>query len=149
MRAVVQRVVAARVEVAGELVGSISRGLCVFVGAGKDDLEADLASTASRIVHMRIFPDPKGKLGLSVKDIGGSVLVVSQFTVYGDMRRGRRPSFDAAMHPIPARDAYERFVALLRAHDVFVATGRFAADMRVFVDNDGPVTILVDSAKAF
>ncbi len=149
MRAVVQRVHSARVEVDGELVGEIARGLCVFVGAGKDDTEQDLVNTAERIVNMRVFPDDAGKMSRSVRDVSGAILAVSQFTVYGDMRRGRRPSFDAAMHPTPAREAYDRFVALLRGHGLPVATGRFAADMRVLVDNDGPVTLLLDSKKLF
>ncbi len=149
MRAVVQRVNAARVEVAGRVVGAIERGLVAFVGAGKDDDERDLATTADKIVNLRVFPDADGKMSRSVGEAGGGILAISQFTVYGDMRRGRRPSFDAAMHPVPARDAFERFLAALRASGVPVATGEFAADMRVVVDNDGPVTILIDSKKAF
>jgi D-tyrosyl-tRNA(Tyr) deacylase len=149
MRAVVQRVYGARVEVAGEIVGAIERGLCAFVGAGKDDRDEDLAYTADKIVNLRVFPDDLGKMSCSVLDVGGAILAISQFTVYGDMRRGRRPSFDGAMHPILARDAFERFLASLRSHGVTVATGQFAADMRVSVDNDGPVTILIDSKKSF
>ncbi len=149
MRAVVQRVHAARVEVDGEVVGAIERGLCAFVGAGKDDGDADLAYAADKILGLRVFPDAAGKMSLALADVGGAVLAVSQFTVYGDMRRGRRPSFDAAMPPEPARAAFDRFVSLLRERGATVATGRFAANMRVLVDNDGPVTILIDSKKSF
>jgi D-tyrosyl-tRNA(Tyr) deacylase len=149
VRAIVQRVWAASVEVDGETVGSIERGLCVFVGAGKDDVERDLLYTANKIVSLRIFSDDDGKMNLTVKDVGGAVLAVSQFTVYGDVRKGRRPSFAAAMPPDDARAVYGRFVEMLEALDVRVATGRFAAHMRVQVDNDGPVSILVDSKKGF
>lgn len=149
MRAVVQRVNAARVEVEGEVLGSIGRGLCAFVGAGKDDDDADLASMADKIVNLRVFPDDEGRMSRSVMDVGGAVLAISQFTVFGDVRRGRRPGFDAAMHPTPARDAFARFLDALRATGVPVETGRFAADMRVLVDNDGPVTILIDTKKTF
>ncbi|HHH31582.1 MAG TPA: D-tyrosyl-tRNA(Tyr) deacylase [Polyangiaceae bacterium] len=149
MRAVVQRVHAARVEVDGEVVGAIERGLCCFVGAGRDDDEGAMAFIADKIVGLRIFADDEDKMNLSVKDVGGAVLAVSQFTVYGDARKGRRPSFTAAMAPDQARPAFARFVALLEERGVVVEQGRFAADMRVVVDNDGPVTILLDSAKAF
>ncbi|MBI4952479.1 MAG: D-tyrosyl-tRNA(Tyr) deacylase [Myxococcales bacterium] len=149
MRAVVQRVSAARVEVAGETVGAIERGLCAFVGAGRDDTAADVTFLADKLATLRVFPDAQGKMSLAVGDVGGAVLVVSQFTLYGDVRRGRRPSFDAAMAPEPARALCDAVVAALRARGLTVATGRFAADMRVVVDNDGPVTILVDSRKAF
>lgn len=149
MRAVVQRVHAARVEVAGEVLGAIERGLCAFVGAGTDDDERALAVTAEKLVNLRVFQDEEGKMSRSVLDIGGAILVVSQFTVFGDVRRGRRPSFEAAMPPALAREAFARFLELLRATGVPVETGRFAADMRVLVDNDGPVTILIDSQKTF
>jgi D-aminoacyl-tRNA deacylase len=140
---------AARVEVDDELVGSIERGLCCFIGAGQDDDEAAMTYVADKIVGLRVFTDDAGKMNLSIKDVGGSILAVSQFTVYGDVRRGRRPSFTAAMDPGPARAAYIRFVAMLRDRGVEVQTGRFAADMRVVVDNHGPVTILIDSARVF
>lgn len=149
MRAVVQRVRAARVEVAGEVVGSIETGLCAFVAAGRDDREADLVYLADKIVGLRIFEDDDGKMNRSLGEVGGGVLAISQFTLFGDARRGRRPSFSAAMPPDEARACFEHFVALLGARQVEVATGRFQADMRVLVDNDGPVTILLDSAKAF
>jgi len=148
-RVVVQRVNAARVEVDGQIVGAIDRGLCCFIGTGKGDDERDLVYIADKIVGLRIFSDETDKMNLSLRDVGGSVLAVSQFTVYGDARKGRRPSFAQAMDPSQARGAYDRVVELLRARGVDVRTGRFAASMRVVVDNDGPVTILVDSRKAF
>ena len=149
MRAIVQRVLAARVDVDGETVGQIPRGLCCFVGAGKTDTDSDMQYMAEKIVGLRIFPNAEGKMSLSVKDISGEVLLISQFTVYGDMRHGRRPSFTAAMAPAEARLAFERFVDMVRALKIPVATGQFAASMRVHVDNDGPVSILIDSEKSF
>lgn len=149
MRAVVQRVHAARVEVDGEVIGAIGRGLCAFIGAGKDDDLRDYAATAEKLINLRIFQDDEGKMSRSVLDIGGAVLAISQFTVFGDVRRGRRPSFEGAMHPTPAREAYAQFLEVLRRTGVPVETGRFAADMRVMVDNDGPITILLDSKKSF
>lgn len=149
MRAVVQRVRAARVEVDGEVVGAIGRGLCCFVGAGRDDRDADLDYVADKIAGLRIFEDEAGKMNRSVVEVAGEVLAVSQFTLYGDARRGRRPSFSTAMAPAEAREAFDRFVAALRARGLSVATGRFQAEMRVVVDNDGPVTILLDSSRTF
>ena len=149
MRAVIQRVFAARVEIDDEVVGRIARGLCVFLGAGKDDGPRDFTAMADKIVGLRVFGDELGKMSLSVQDIGGAVLLVSQFTVYGDVRRGRRPSFDGAMLPDLAQPAYEQLVRMVRERDVTVETGRFGAMMRVVVDNDGPVTILVDTKKVF
>lgn len=149
MRAVVQRVRAARVEVSGEIVGEIERGLCAFVGTGSGDDDHDLTYVADKIANLRVFTDEAGKMNLSVSDIGGAVLAVSQFTVYGDTRKGRRPSFAQAMGPALAEPAYRRFVAMVRERGLQVETGRFGADMRVVVDNDGPVTILIDSKKTF
>ncbi|MBW2457688.1 MAG: D-tyrosyl-tRNA(Tyr) deacylase [Deltaproteobacteria bacterium] len=149
MRAVIQRVFTARVEVDDEVVGRIDRGLCVFLGAGKDDEPRDRAAMADKLVGLRVFPDDHGKMSRSVADVGGAVLLVSQFTVYGDVRRGRRPSFDGAMAPELAETTYDQVVAMVRERGVTVATGRFAAMMRVVVDNDGPVTILVDTQKTF
>lgn len=149
MRAVIQRVHAARVEVDGVVVGSIGRGLAVFVGAGASDTERDLEYMADKIHNLRVFADAEGKMNLSVADVGGAVLAVSQFTVYGDVRKGRRPSFAAAMAPARAEPMYDRLVVALRERGLAVQTGRFAATMRVVVDNDGPVTIVVDSEKAF
>lgn len=148
-RAVVQRVQRASVEVAGQVVAAIGRGLCCFIGAGAGDDDDDLGYIADKIVALRVFPDDAGKMNLSVAEIGGAVLAVSQFTVYGDVRRGRRPSFAHAMAPGAARAAFDRVVTMLTDKGVEVATGRFGADMRVVVDNDGPVTILVDSTKLF
>ena len=149
MRAVVQRVHGARVEVDGVVVGEIERGLCVFVGAAVGDEAKDEGYIVRKVANLRVFPDDTGKMSLSVKDIGGAVLAVSQFTVFGDVRKGRRPSFTGAMEPTTALPAYERFVTHLRAEGVPVQTGQFAADMRVLVDNDGPITILLDSRKTF
>jgi D-tyrosyl-tRNA(Tyr) deacylase len=149
MRAVVQRVTSAKVEVEGEIVGAIGRGLCAFVGAGKGDDERDLDAMAEKLVHLRVFEDDEGKMSRSVLEVGGAILAVSQFTVFGDMRRGRRPSFESAMPPAEAREAFARLLEVLRSKGVRVETGRFAADMRVLVDNDGPVTILIDTKKTF
>jgi D-tyrosyl-tRNA(Tyr) deacylase len=149
MRAVVQRARAARVEVGGEVTGAIERGLVAFVGAAEGDTEADVAYLAAKVVNLRVFPDAEGKMKLALAEAGGELLVVSQFTLFGDVRRGNRPSFDGAMEPVEAERLYERFVAEARARGVKVATGRFRADMRVFVENDGPVTILLDSKKLF
>jgi D-aminoacyl-tRNA deacylase len=152
MRAVVQRAERARVEVDGEVVGAIERGLVAFVGAGSDDAEADVAYLAGKVLGLRVFSDPSGKMSLSLADVGGGLLVISQFTVYGDVRRGLRPGFDAAMDPGPAEALYERFLAEVRARcpsSVAIAAGKFRAHMRVFVENDGPVTILIDSKRTF
>lgn len=149
MRAVVQRVHSARVDVDDETVGAIEHGLVAFVGAGKDDVDKDADYIASKVAGLRVFEDDRGKMSRSVLDAKGSVLAVSQFTVFGDMRRGRRPSFDEAMEPVRAEALFERFVAQLRDQGVAVQTGRFRAMMRVLVDNDGPVTILIDSHKTF
>ncbi len=149
MRAVVQRVRRAHVEVAGEATGAIERGLCAFVGAAEGDGDADLAYVVNKVVALRVFPDDEGKMRRSLADVGGGLLVVSQFTLFGDVRRGNRPSFDGAMEPVGAEALYDRFVAEAKARGVQVATGRFRADMTVHLENDGPVTILVDSRKLF
>jgi D-tyrosyl-tRNA(Tyr) deacylase len=147
MRAVVQRVSWAKVEVEGEVVGAIERGLLVYLGAGKGDGDTERAYVLSKIVGLRIFPNDEGKMDRSLTDIGGAMLVVSQFTLYGDVRRGRRPSFDGAMPPEEAERAYDAFVAEARALGITVATGKFRATMLVSSLNDGPVTLLLDSAK--
>ncbi len=147
MRALVQRVSWAKVEVDGEVVGQIDRGLLVYLGAGKGDGDAERAYVLSKVVGLRIFENDAGKMDHSVIDIGGAMLVVSQFTLYGDVRRGRRPSFDGAMPPEDAERAYEAFVHDARAQNIMVATGRFRADMKVSSLNDGPVTLWIDSAK--
>lgn len=149
MRAVVQRARRARVEVAGEVTGAIERGLVAFVGAAEGDGDADLAYVVNKVVSLRVFTDDEGKMRRALADVGGGLLVVSQFTLFGDVRRGNRPSFDGAMEPVAAEQMYERFVAEARARGIPVATGRFRADMTVFVENDGPVTILIDSKKQF
>jgi D-tyrosyl-tRNA(Tyr) deacylase len=133
--------------VEGEVVGAIDRGLLVYLGAGKGDGDAERAYVLSKVVSLRIFENEAGKMDRSVVDIGGALLVVSQFTLYGDVRRGRRPSFDGAMPPEDAQLAYDAFVRDARAQGIAVATGKFRADMKVTSLNDGPVTILIDTAK--
>ena len=147
MRAVVQRVFSARVEVLGETVGAIERGLVAFVGVGKGDGPADVAWVVEKVVGLRVFEDDAGKMSLALADVGGALLVVSQFTLYGDVSRGRRPSFDLAMPPAEAEPLVDLFVAEARARGVRVETGRFRAEMRVVVDNDGPVTIAIASKR--
>lgn len=148
MRAVVQRVARASVTVDGSVVGQVERGLCVLLGAGREDGPADVAYMVEKIANLRIFPDEQGKMNLSVLDVHGGVLVVSQFTLYGDARKGRRPSFVQALAPEAAEQLYLRFVDELRAAGVApVATGSFGAMMQVELVNDGPVTILLDSSR--
>lgn len=149
MRAVVQRVSRAKVTVKGEITGEIGTGLLILLGVGQADSEADAAYLAGKISGLRIFEDEAGKMNLSVQDIGGSVLAVSQFTLYGDVRRGKRPSFDAAALPDKARELYECFVEHMRAAGLRCESGRFRETMRVELVNEGPVTILVDSARDF
>jgi len=150
MRSVVQRVSRASVTVEGRVTGSIGRGLLVLLGAGAGDGEADLAYVVDKIVNLRIFSDDAGKMNRSVLDIGGGVLVVSQFTLYGDARQGRRPAFIGALEPVAARALYEQALRALRDKGVTdVAAGEFGADMAVELVNDGPVTILLDSRKLF
>lgn len=150
MRAVIQRVSEASVRVDGEVVGEIERGLCVLIGAGADDDQKDAQVLVDKIANLRIFGDDEGKMNLSVLDIGGGVLAISQFTLFGDARKGRRPSFVKAMEPTAAEALYLRVVEGLRQTGVLeVATGRFGADMKVALVGDGPVTILLDSKKNF
>jgi D-aminoacyl-tRNA deacylase len=149
MRAVVQRVSRAEVRVGDEVVGRIDRGLCVLVGAAANDAEDDARALVDKIVGLRIFPDDAGQMNRSVAEVGGGVLLVSQFTLLGDARKGRRPSFIEALAPGPAEALYDRVIALARATGLTVATGRFRADMQVELVNDGPVTILVDTKKLF
>lgn len=149
MRAVVQRVTSAAVTVDGELVSSIERGLCVFVGVGKDDAEADVVALAEKVLGLRVFEDDEGKMNRAVGDATGALLLVSQFTLFGDVRKGKRPSFSEAMAPGPARVLFDAFVEACRASGTPVETGRFRADMRVSLVNDGPVTILLDTKKLF
>lgn len=149
MRAVIQRVSHAKVTVGDEITGEISRGLLVLVGVTTTDTEADADYLADKTVGLRIFEDPEGKMNLSVADIKGAILAVSQFTLYGDARKGRRPSFDSAARPEQARKLYEYFVEKIRAAGLPCETGRFQAEMKVELVNDGPVTILLDSTKQF
>jgi D-tyrosyl-tRNA(Tyr) deacylase len=150
MRAVVQRVTRASVTVLGRTTGAIDRGLLVFLGAGAGDGPADLAYIVDKVTNLRIFPDDAGKMNRSVLDVGGGVLVVSQFTLYGDARQGRRPAFTGALEPVAARALYEQALDAIRAAGVSrVEAGEFAADMKVDLLNDGPVTILLDSRKLF
>jgi len=149
MRAVVQRVSRARVTVREEVTGKIDRGLLVLIGIGAADTEADADYLADKISGLRIFEDEHGKMNLSLSEIASSVLAVSQFTLYGDVRRGKRPSFDAAAPPEKARMLYEYFVERIRAAGLRCETGRFQEMMQVELVNDGPVTILLDSSRAF
>ena len=149
MRAVVQRVSRASVNVDGEIVGAIERGLLVLLGVGQDDSERDAEYLAEKIAGLRIFEDENERMNLSVQDVGGAVLAVSQFTLYGDVRKGKRPSFDAAARPERAKELYEYFVAQARGRGIRCETGIFQAMMQVELVNDGPVTILLDSGKAF
>jgi D-tyrosyl-tRNA(Tyr) deacylase len=149
MRAVVQRVSRARVSVGGEVAGEIGLGLLVLLGVGAGDTRAEADYLADKTVGLRIFDDAGGKMNLSVAEVGGALLVVSQFTLYGDARRGKRPSFDGAAPPEQARELYEYFVERVRAAGVRCETGRFQATMQVELVNEGPVTILLDSAKGF
>ncbi len=145
MRAVLQRVSQARVEVDGQTVGAIGPGLLVLLGIARPDTRPDADYLAERIVGLRIFPDDAGKMNRSVAETGGALLVVSQFTLYGDTRKGRRPSFDQAAPPDQARELYEYFVEACRKKNVPVETGVFQASMSVHLVNEGPVTLLCDS----
>lgn len=149
MRAVVQRVKRAAVTVEGEVIGRIDGGLCVLVGVGNGDDEGDATSLAEKVVGLRIFEDEAGKMNRALLESGGRVLAVSQFTLFGDVRKGKRPSFVEAMEPARANELFERFCAGCRALGAEVETGRFRADMQVELVNDGPVTILIDTKKVF
>lgn len=149
MRAVVQRVIRAKVKVGDEITGEIGKGLLVLLGVGQGDSEGDANYLAEKVAGLRIFEDEAGKMNLSVGEIGGAVLAVSQFTLFGDVRRGKRPSFDAAARPERARELYEAFVEHIRALGLHCETGRFQEMMEVELVNSGPVTILLDSKKAF
>jgi D-tyrosyl-tRNA(Tyr) deacylase len=149
MRAVVQRVSRARVTVNGEVAGEIGPGLLVLLGVTHDDAEPAAQYLAEKIVGLRVFDDENGKMNLAVGDAGGAILVVSQFTLFGDVRRGKRPSFDAAAPPQQARELYEYVVQQIRASGLPCETGRFQEMMQVELVNDGPVTILLDSDKTF
>ena len=148
MKAVLQRVARAEVKVAGETVGRIERGLCVLVGVAEGDLDADADALAEKVMTLRIFEDDAGKMNLSVADVGGRVLAVSQFTLLADTRKGRRPSFTDAMQPAGAEKLFDRVCYALRTHGLRVETGRFGASMQVELVNEGPVTILLDTRRA-
>jgi len=147
MRAVVQRVTEARVTVAGNITGQIGVGLVVLLGVGRDDEDGDADYLADKIVNLRVFQDEQGKMNRSILETGGQMLVVSQFTLYGDVRRGRRPSYTEAAEPDKANKLYEYFVERVRSFGLKVETGVFQAMMEVSLINDGPVTILLDSKK--
>jgi D-tyrosyl-tRNA(Tyr) deacylase len=149
MRAVVQRVSRASVNVSGEIVGEIGNGLLVLLGVAKQDTPIDAEYLADKITGLRIFEDQDGKMNLSVREIEGSVLLISQFTLFGDVRRGKRPSFDDAARPDTARELYELVAEKIRHAGIRCATGRFQEMMHVELVNEGPVTILIDSRRAF
>jgi D-tyrosyl-tRNA(Tyr) deacylase len=149
MRAVVQRTDTASVTVDGKVIAYCGRGLTAFLGVGRDDGEAEARYLAEKIVNLRIFPDEQGKMNLSLLDIGGELLVVSQFTLYGDCRKGRRPGFDDAAPPAEAKRLYERFLTLCREYGITTHCGQFQAEMIVKLENHGPVTMLLDSGRLF
>jgi D-tyrosyl-tRNA(Tyr) deacylase len=149
MRAVVQRVKLAKVVVDGEVVGEIGNGLLIFLGVGVGDTSEGADFLASKIAHLRIFSDSNDKMNLSLLETGGEALVVSQFTLWGDCRKGRRPSFVRAADPVVANDLYQEFISFLKGKGIKVAEGRFQEMMDVHLVNDGPVTMLLDSAKNF
>jgi len=149
MRAVIQRVSRAQVKVDGQTVGEIGCGFLILLGVAATDTEADADYLADKIAGLRIFEDEAGKMNRALADVGGAALVVSQFTLYGDVRRGKRPSFDASAPAEKARQLYEYFVGRIRCMGLKCETGKFQADMQVELVNDGPVTILLDSAKTF
>ena len=149
MRAVVQRVASSRVTVDERVTGEVKKGLLVLLGVTHDDTSIDVDYMVDKVTNLRIFEDENDKMNLSLKDIGGEVMAVSQFTLYGDARKGRRPSFSDAARPDVANPLYEEFVEKLRAQGITVGTGVFGAHMMVELTNDGPVTILLESKKAF
>lgn len=149
MRAVVQRVTFSKVTVDNETVGEIKKGLNVLLGIGKEDGQKDIEYLADKIVNLRIFEDSDGKMNVSLKDVSGELLVISQFTLYGDCRKGRRPGFDKAAQPKDAENIYKQFIKECEKHGVKVETGKFQATMSVEIHNDGPVTMLLDSKKEF
>lgn len=149
MRAVVQRVTSSKVVVDGEVTGAIDQGINVLIGISCEDTEEDLKYIKDKIINLRIFEDENFKMNKSLMDIGGEILVISQFTLYGDCRKGRRPSFMAALGGEEAKKIYDKFVIMLKECGIKVETGIFGADMKVDIQNDGPVTILLDSKKNF
>lgn len=149
MRSILQRVTHASVEVDGNIIGEIGNGLLILLGVSDSDTDADLKYIADKALNLRIFSDENDKMNLSVKDINGEILVVSQFTLYGDCRKGRRPSFDSAGKPDYANEMYEKFIAYCIESRLKVQHGIFGADMKVSLLNDGPVTMMLDSTKIF
>ena len=145
MRAVVQRVTNADVKIDGRVNGKIDNGLLVLLGVGNGDTEEDMKYIADKIIKLRIFSDENDKMNLSLEDVGGSMLVISQFTLYGDCSHGRRPYFGNAMEPVSANEMYEKFVAYIREQGIHTETGEFGADMKVSLTNDGHVTIILES----
>ena len=145
MREVVQRVTNADVKIDGRVNGKIDDGLLVLLGVGNGDTEEDMKYIADKIIKLRIFSDENDKMNLSLEDVGGSMLVISQFTLYGDCSHGRRPYFGNAMEPVSANEMYEKFVAYIREQGIHTETGEFGADMKVSLTNDGPVTIILES----
>ena len=149
MRVVIQRVSQAEVKIDDESVGRIEKGLLVYLGVGSDDTQNDAEFIADKLVNLRIFPDEAGKMNLSVADVGGSILVVSNFTLHGDCRKGRRPSFDTAAAPEAAERLYEKTMELIAGHGITVEKGGFGKYMHVACVNDGPVTLMLDSKRLF
>lgn len=149
MRAVVQRVNYSNVTVNEKIVGKIDKGLMILLGVSENDTDKDVDYLVEKIVNLRIFEDGEGKLNLSLLDIGGQMLVVSQFTLYGDCKKGRRPSFTQAAKPDLANKLYNIFVNKVKSKEIYVETGIFQAEMKVLLENDGPVTLLIDSEKKF
>lgn len=149
MRAVVQRVKHSSVTVEGDIVGKIEKGLTVLIGITHDDTEKDINYILDKVENLRVFEDENGKMNLSVKDIGGEILYISQFTLYGDVRGGRRPSYTQAMAYDDAEKLFVRFISLAKSREIPIQTGQYGADMKVEILNDGPVTILIDSKKEF
>ncbi len=149
MRVVLQRVKRCRVTVSGEISGEIGAGILTFLGVGPEDSNEDVRYLAEKTVHLRIFPDDSGKMNRSLLDIGGGMLIVSQFTLFGDCRKGRRPAFTGAAPPEKAENLYHAFIEEIEKFDVTTSTGRFGAMMDVDIVNDGPVTLLLDSKGAF
>ena len=145
MRAVVQRVTNADVKIVGRVNGIIDDGVLVLLGVGNGDTEEDMKYIADKIIKLRIFSDENDKMNLSLEDVGGSMLVISQFTLYGDCSHGRRPYFGNAMEPVSANEMYEKFVAYIKEQGIHTETGEFGADMKVSLTNDGPVTIILES----
>lgn len=149
MRAVVQRVLKSSVMVDGEVVGAIEKGFNVLIGIGKEDTIEDLKYIKDKVINLRVFSDEDDKMNLSLKDVGGELLLISQFTLYGDCRKGRRPNFMNALGGEEAKNLFDQFVSMCREEGIKVETGVFGADMKVDILNDGPVTILLESDRTF